>query len=165
MNKWDSFVYLKKVDKQVQLLRERCLGYHVSLPALLPKNCAKLSAHQLATQLAQQLLFRLVEHYPDADRDELEHSWQWLHAMLLYLFEKCSAEDQTVGKLVKLAGMDYFARRSLYRNIVGIDRAVLDDLVAPTLLENLDTALLTLLDQHGKLEKEKEMYKQLEALL
>lgn len=165
MNTWDSFIYLKKVDKQTQVLRDHCLGYHVPLALLLPENCRALSAQQIALQLAQQLLFGLVEYCPEADRNELEHIWQWLFSMLLYLFRKCNKESQTVGALIRLAGMDYFERHSMFRDIAETDCAIRDDLVAPSLLSHLDITLLTMLEQNHLLETGKDLCRRLEAML
>ena len=165
MNTWDSFIYLKKVDKQAQELRDHCLGYHVPLVLLLPENCRALSAQQIALQLAQQLLFGLAEYCPEADRDELEHLWQWLSSMLLYLFRKYSQENQTVGALIRLAKMDYFERHSMYRDIPEIGCAIRDDLVAPSPLSHLDITLLTMLEQNRLLETGKDLCRRLEAML
>lgn len=164
MSGLDNFYYLKRVDKLTQKLRARCLGYDLHLMELLPESCRTLPEDRKAMQLARQILFQLTEQCPAAEREELERSWQWLYSIALYLFREIREEDQNFGGLLKLAEVDYFARHTISRNMLGIEGAILEDLTQPEPLEQLEETVLTLLDRNGMLEEGKKLCKQIERL-
>lgn len=164
MDKWDSTFYIKSLDRCLQGLRSRCLGYDVPLRALLPEDCKALPPYRRAEQLARQILFQLAGYCSETECGEVERCWQWLYAMILYLFRNCSEDDHTVEGLVKLTELDYFRRSSMFQNFCGIDPAVWEDLTQPEPLAHLDIALLTMLDERGLLESGKTLNGRLEAM-
>ena len=164
MDKWDSFLYLKKADRLTQQLRSRCLGHDKLLVDILPESCRELPADRQAMHLARQILFQLAEQCPSAVREEFERSWQWLYAIVLYVLRFLNAEEQTFGSFLKIAGMDYFARHSFFKNVFGIDDAIREDMTQPEPMEQLEEAVLTLLDANGLLENGKALIKRMEWL-
>jgi len=164
MDKWNSFYYLKNVDTQLQALRGHCLGYNTPLNLLLPKEYRELPDNCRTQLLAQQLLFCLADQCPAVEREEFERSWQWLNAILLYLFQKCNKDDQTVGGLMKIVELDYFNRIAMFNDFDNIAPTIWEDFTRPEPLAHLDTVVLTQLDKNGLLESSKALYEQLKNM-
>jgi len=164
MDKLDSMFYIKSLDNRLKELRGRCLGYDIPLRALLPEDCKALPTYRQAEHLARQLLFQLANYCPETECVEFERCWQWLYAMILFLFRKCDKDDHTVEGLLQLAELDYFKRTSMFQNFYGIEAAIWEDFTQPNPLMHLDIVLLTMLDERGLLETGRALHKRLKAV-
>jgi len=155
MDRSDSFVYRAKVENLFKEMRKHCMGQNIPLTSILPEEPELSTNEEKATFLGKQILFQVADFHPNADEDDLELCWQWLYATILYLLNVCTEEDHTFGNLIRLIGMSQTTREHLLANYASICSDICDSPTTPYPLEDLDTAVLALLDAHGELDNAK----------
>lgn len=158
MNRRDSMEYRKQVDVLMKKLRWRCLGLDTPLTAILPEQQKGLPPEGQASCLTRQILFHLAGQEATAEKEELERSFHWLYAVILYLLTECNEEDQIFGNLVRIVELDYFVRSDLFMRFGDLAANIRGNLFVPAPLERLELMLLSLLDSAKKLERGRQLY-------
>ena len=153
-------VYLKRVDSTIEQLRGRCLGQDVPLMAVLPSHLLTESEESRADHLTRQLLFALAA--VSEEDGEYQRSEIWLRGAILYLLWECNREDHTFRSLVQIVKLPQGVRALLFHRDgapKNDDYAALrEDAEMPEPLEELELAILCLLETHGFKERMREIY-------
>lgn len=161
MNRRDSIEYRKQVDDLMKKLRWRCLGLDTPLTVILPEQQKSLPPEGQASCLARQILFHLAAQDPSAEKKELERSFHWLYAIILYLLTECSEEDQIFGNLVRIVELDFFVRSELFMNFGDLVADIRDNLFVPAPLESLELNIISLLVAHTRSKQYKLLFSRL----
>lgn len=164
MNQRDNAFYRSEVDVVLKKLRLHCLGLDRRLTDILPEPYRSLPLERKASHLARQLFFQVVKQDPYAEREDLKRTWQWLYVVILHLLTECNEADQTFGNLVRLIGLDYFTRLVFFEHSGPLAADIRDNLFAPPLLEDLELAVISLLDSRRLLTEGKRVSRQLKEL-
>ena len=169
MNTMDNVLYLNRVDRMMDQLRAACLGQDTQLLDVLPAHLKTASAECCAAYLSHQILFALVIACDD-DRpsEQYERSREWLYEAILFLLRECNQEDQTfyeLGEIMKLSHGVRVLLLSEKSHVATDDSALCKDENMPWPLQELDLAILILLETLQLNQKLKQQYRKTKSLL
>ena len=144
--------YLESVEADLRDQRSKVLGQDHSFEDFLPTGSNGWKAEEKTAYLTKLLLFALTKAEPVVSiLPELEESRDWLHALILFLLEKCNPEDRTFASMKRILDLEEDIREMMFSS--GEYSALLTE--PPFLLTRFDLAVLHLLESRDLLPCEK----------
>lgn len=138
--------YLESVEADVREFRSKALGQNRAFEDFLATDSSGWKAEEKAAYLTKLLLFALTKAEPVVSiLPELEESRDWLHALILFLLEKCNPEDRTFSSMKRILDLEEDTREIMFSS--GEYSALLTE--PPFLLTRFDLAVLHLLESRG----------------
>ena len=138
--------YLESVEADTREFRSKALGQDRSFEDFLPEESGGWKAEEKAAYLTKLLLFALTKAEPVVSiLPELEESRDWLHALILFLLEKCNPSDRTFASMKRILDLEEDTREMMFSS--GEYSALLAE--PPYLLTRFDLAVLHLLESKG----------------
>ena len=135
--------YLESVEADLSTQRSKALGQDRPFEDFLPQESGGWKAEEKAAYLTKLLLFALTKAEPVVSiLPELEESRDWLHALILFLLEKCNPEDRTFASMKRILDLEEDTREMMFSS--GEYSALLTE--PPYLLTRFDLAVLHLLN-------------------
>lgn len=135
--------YLESVEADLSTQRSKALGQDRPFEDFLPQESGGWKAEEKAAHLTKLLLFALTKAEPVVSiLPELEESRDWLHALFLFLLEKCNPSDRTFSAMKRIITLEEDTREMMFSS--GRYPALLTD--PPYLLTRFDLAVLHLLE-------------------
>lgn len=139
--------YLQDVEDSIRNLRSKALGQDVPYDILLPPQSEHWTAEEKAAYLTKRFLFALSKAAPVVSiLPELEESRDWLHALFLFLLEKCSPPDHTFSAMKRIIDLDDDTREVMFES----DSYTVLQADPPYLLTHFDLAVLHLLELQNR---------------
>ena len=138
--------YLESVEADLRDQRSKALGQDRSFEDFLPTESSGWKAGEKAAYLTKLLLFALTKAEPVVSiLPELEESRDWLHALILFLSERCNPSDHTFSAMKRIIVLEEDTREMMFSS--GEYSALLTE--PPYLLTRFDLAVLHLLEATG----------------
>jgi len=141
--------YLNRVERTMEKLRAACLGQDTYLSAVLPPHLLTGSTEQQAAHLARQIVFALAAAHDTGAAESYQRSYEWLYGTVLFLLRECNRVDQTFFEMIRLMKLSHGVREMLFdeKKESSTDyKAIREDGNMPEPLEEIDTAILCLLE-------------------
>ena len=168
MNVIANEVYLNRVERTIEKLRAACLGQDTSLLAVLPTHLLTASDERKAAHVARQIVFALVAASDEESPESYRRSYEWLYETILYLLRECNKSDQTFAEMIRLMKLSHGVRALLFGGKIKGNtdyNTLCEDVNMPEPLEEIDTAILCLMESMKLGERMKQWLGKAETLL
>ena len=163
----DERLYLSKVERTAESVRNACFGLDMPLLTVLPPHLKNQDKKKKAKQIAAQITFALAKtpEGKHATLDDLERCRQWLRTTIFYLLEKCDEESHTYAKMKRLMMLPKTAREIIFREFWGLNSSIVMEKESPELMKDLDLAIVWMLKANNKFDSAAALHDEIRSLL